>query len=174
MNRHARRGFSLIELLVVIAIIAIMMAIAVPSFGSSVRASRERTAIQRLTQDFMWARGASASNDASTLLAGTSGTPTLKVKVFSDCSWITTVNNVQDPKHTVDSTAIASIAPNVSCAVSGTTMPVTFQFTSQGFVSPTGKLTFTGTAYQSANSQNQFVFQILYSGAMFRAASSAS
>ena len=170
MNRHARRGYSLIELLVVIAIIAIMMAMAVPSFGSSVRASRERSAIQRLTQDFMWARGASASNDASTLLSGTTGAPVLRVIVNADCSWRTTVNNVQDPKHSLDTTALAKIAPNVSCAVSGTTMPATFTFTSQGFVTPTGTLTFTGTAYAS----NPLVFQILYSGAMFRAASSAS
>jgi len=162
MIRRTQRGFSLIELLVVIAIIAIMMAIAVPSFGSSVRASRERSAVQRLTQDFMWARGASASNDASTLLTGTSGAPTLKVLVNADCTWTTTVNNTTDPKHSMTSTTLASIAPNAACTATGMTLPATFTFTPQGFVTTTGTLTFTGASTQT------FALQVLYSGAMFR------
>ena len=160
MTQRTQRGFSLIELMVVIAIIAIMMAMAVPSFGSSVRVSRERSAVQRLTQDFMWARGATASNDASTLLAGTSGSPLLQVKVLADCTWTTTVNGVQDPKHSM--TDLSAIAPGATCSGVGMAMPVTFQFTSQGFVSPTGTLTFHGASTQA------YALQVLYSGAMFR------
>lgn len=154
MTQRDRRGFSLIELLVVIAIVAIMMAMAVPSFGNSVRTSRERSAVQKLTQDFMWARGSTAAN----------GSPALKIVLKSDCSWKTTVNGVTDDAHSMTPTQLTAIAPGAVCT--GLTLPTdaNFIFTSQGTVSTTGTLTFTGATAQP------FVLQILYSGAMFRVA----
>lgn len=165
MNRRLQRGFSLIELLVVIAIIGIMLAIAVPSFGSSVRASREKSVMQHLTQDFQWARGAAASTDASTLgVPGATGTPTLTVVVRSDCSWTTAVNGTTDNNHSMTTAAVTSTAPGISCTGVGMTLPATFTFTSQGFVNTTGTLQFNTQAYSAQPAQ----FQILYSGAMFR------
>ena len=152
MTQRNRRGFSLIELLVVIAIVAIMMAMAVPSFGNGVRASRERSAVQKLTQDFMWARGATAAN----------GSPTLQIVLKANCTWKTTVNGTLDDAHSMTSTQLSAIAPSAACT--GMTLPtdVTFLFSSQGFVSSTGTLTFTGASTQV------FKLQVLYSGAMFR------
>lgn len=165
MTKLRARGFSLIELMVVVAIIAIMLAIAVPSFGSSVRTSRERSVIQRMTQDFMWARGAAGANDASSLTSkiAVSGVPLITFVVRADCSWTVKVNGIDEPDHKMDTTMVTSIAPGAVCSSpSGLALPATFTFTPQGFVNTTGTLTFTGTSGQS------FPFQILYSGAMFR------
>jgi type IV fimbrial biogenesis protein FimT len=171
MTRLRLRGFSLIELMVVIAIIAIMLAIAVPSFGNSVRASKERSVAQRMTQDFLWARGAAGANDASTLSTKivVAGVPTITFVVRSDCSWTTAINGIPEPDHTMSAAAVTAAAPGVSCGGTGLTLPATFTFTPQGFVDTTGTLLFTGTAYAAP-----LKFQILYSGAIFRAASSAS
>ena len=169
MNQRSNRGFSLIELMVVIAIIAIMAAIAVPSFGAGVRNARERSIVQRMMQDFMWARGAAATVDASTLNSSLSGPPTLTFVLKSDCSWTTAVNGTTDTKHSMTSAAVSAISTGVACSGTGLTLPATFTFTPQGFVNTTGTLTFTGTA-----TQTPLNFKILYSGAIFRAASSAS
>ena len=169
MTRRLSRGFSLIELMVVIAIIAIMVSLAVPSFGTGVRAAKERNVVQRLTQDFMWARGAAATADASTLNSSLNGAPTLTVRVNADCSWTTAVNGTTDAKHSMTTDAVTAAAPGVACSGTGLTLPATFTFTPQGFVNTTGTLIYTGTA-----TTTPLKFQILYSGAIFRAASSAS
>jgi len=170
MTRRTQRGFTLIELMVTIAVIAIMMAIAVPSFGSGVKVARERSVVQRLTQDFMWARGAAAAADASSLgVAGVTSTttPTLTLVVKADCTWTTAVNGTTDARHSMTSTALAAIAPSASCTGS-MALPATFTFTSQGFVNNSGTFTFTGA------STTAYPLQILYSGAIFRTNGSQS
>jgi len=154
MNRHPQRGFSLIELMVTVAIIAVMLAIGVPSFGTSVRAARERTVVQRMTQDFMWVRGT----------AGAATTTAAQVKIFADCHWTTTINGAADDKHSMTALQVSAQAPGVSCSGIGMALPATFDFNPQGFVSTTGTLQFIGTANPAA-----LKFEILYSGAMFRA-----
>jgi len=156
MDRRLQRGFSLIELMVTVAIIAIMLAIGVPSFGNSVHASRERSVVQRMTQDFQWARTAAATQPAT----GAAGATTVQLSIAADCSWSTKVNGTTDANHSMSPSAVTAVAPGVAC--SGIA-PATFNFTSQGFVDTTGALIFTGTAYT-----NPFRFQILSSGAMIR------
>jgi len=156
MQRPPQRGFSLIELMVTVAIIAVMLAIGVPSFGNSVRASRERSVVQRMTQDFQWARTAAATQPAT----GATGATTVQMTIAADCSWSTKVNGASDATHSMSSSAVASTAPGVAC---GGIAPATFTFTPQGFVDTTGQLTFSGTAYASP-----LKFQILSSGAMIR------
>lgn len=155
MQRRPQRGFSLIELMVTVAIIAVMLAVGVPSFGNSVRASRERNVVQRMTQDFQWARTAAATQPAT----GATGATAVQMVIATDCSWSTKVNGVADPTHSMSSAAVTAAAAGVAC---GGIAPATFNFTPQGFVDTTGALTFTGTA------SNAITFQILSSGAMFR------
>jgi type IV fimbrial biogenesis protein FimT len=156
MHRPSQRGFSLIELMVTVAIIAIMLAIGVPSFGNSVRASRERSVVQRMTQDFQWARTAAATQPAS----GATGPTSVQMTIAGDCSWSTKVNGVVDSTHSMDAATVTRAAPGVAC---GGIAPATFTFTPQGFVDTTGQLTFSGSAYSTP-----LKFQILSSGAMFR------
>ena len=49
-NMKHSRGFTLIELLITLAVLAIIMAIAVPSFNEQVRKSRRSEAIQGLSE----------------------------------------------------------------------------------------------------------------------------
>ena len=160
------RGFSLVELIIVVAVIAIMLALAVPTFSSSVQASKERGAIQKLSADFQWARGAATAPDASLynslVNAKLTGKPIVALTVNADCSWTTTINGSPDPSHSMDGGTLSTIAPNIHCTGLGLTIPANFSFDPQGFVTTTGKLTYTGASSQS------FVLQILHSGAMFR------
>ena len=167
MTRRAP-GFSLVELMIVVAIIAIMLAIAVPTFNNSVHASKERGAVQKLNADFQWARGAAAAADASLFssLVNTAlvGRPVVVLTVNGDCSWTTTINGVLDPSHSMAPTDLANAAPGIQCSGLGLPAPAAFAFDSRGFVTTTGTLTYG----DSGTSSQQFTFQILHSGAMFR------
>jgi type IV pilus assembly protein PilE len=50
MSRHAAKGFTLIELMVVLSIIAIIAAIAIPSYNEQVRKSRRADAVRTIGQ----------------------------------------------------------------------------------------------------------------------------
>ncbi len=167
-RRLPSRGFTLIELMVTIAIIGVMMALAAPSFGTAARQARERTAVQRLAQDFVWARGAAAVNNASLLDATLSGVPVVAMKIYADCTWTMSLNSTTSTAasttHSMTATALAALAPGAACTGSnGISLPATFTFAPQGSVDTTGKVTFTGATGQD------FPLQILYSGSMIRA-----
>jgi type IV fimbrial biogenesis protein FimT len=159
--KRAERGLTLIELMVTVAIIAIMLALAVPSFGNSARASRERGAVQKLAQDFAWARSAAAAADASTL-GYAAGVPVITMAIAANCTWTTAVNGTRDAAHSMDSTTLGTLAPGASCAgTNGLALPATITFSPQGYASASGSFAFTGTT-------QTFSFQILYSGSMLR------
>jgi len=164
--QHARRhaGFTLVELMITLAIIALMMVLAVPSFGSASRAARERSAVQKLVQDFAWARGAAGAGDQaalnSSLTAGV--TPTLTLTLNADCSWTTAISGTTDSVHSMTTAALSAQAPGIACAATGLTLPATFTFTAQGFVDKTGGVTLTGASGQV------FPLTIFYSGSIIR------
>ena len=163
-----RRGFSLIELMVVLAIIGIGLTLAVPYFAGASTAARERGTISKFQQDFDWGRAAAGAFNVS----GTPpGVPIVKLKLFADCHWETTVNTVLDPVHSMTTTQLAGLTPAITC-VSGSTvqptaatlpLPSTFTFTPQGFVDVTGTLTFNGSNGVS------WPLQFLLSGSVIRA-----
>jgi type IV fimbrial biogenesis protein FimT len=175
MSPHRLRsaGFSLIELMVTIAIIAIMMALAIPSIGTSVTTARERALEQKLIQDFTWARGAAGTPDAGSLISGQSGQPTLYFKVFANGTWTTYLTVPASPSTYVTENVHSMAAPlpvTMSCVGSnGLTLPATFQFTPQGtLVGPTGTITCTGGSGQV------FPMNFIYSGSVFRTYGSTS
>lgn len=144
------RGFTLIELMVTLTVVALLTLIAVPSFGNATQVSRERSAVQKLMQDFSWARSAAAA-------AGSVSSTTLTLN--ANCTWSTTVNGVADATHSMSSTSLSSLAPSMACASS---LPITFTFTPQGFVNNAGTFTYTGQSGQA------YKLQILYSGTVLR------
>ena len=149
MKRSAiRGGFSLIELMVTVAVIGFMMVLGLPSLGNSVRTSRERAAVQQFVQDFTWARGAAGSSDASLLLSGATGAPTLQLTLNADCSWTTTVNGTTEPVHTVTPSGITCTSSAVGTTIPALTYPILFKFTPQGYVAPSGNVTATGASGQ--------------------------
>jgi type IV fimbrial biogenesis protein FimT len=60
-----RRGFTLIELVVVIAIVAILSAVAAPSFRNLIAAQRVRSAASAITESLWLARSEAIKRNAS-------------------------------------------------------------------------------------------------------------
>ena len=156
-SQHTSRsgGFSLIELMVVIAIIAIGVTLAVPYFGGATTTARQRSVVDKMVQDFTWARTAAGVADASTLGYAV-GTPTITIKLWDKagggCSWTTqvAVNGsppVTDTTHSMTATDMAKLAPGITCGVATDTLtlPVTFTFDPQGFIGQTGTISYSST-----------------------------
>lgn len=166
LRRHASPGFSLFELMVVISIIGVMMALTLPSIGTSARLAKQRTVPERFLQDFAWARGAARVADATVLndatVTGLSGLPTVQIVFAADCSWTTSVTTPVNaittvPSHSMTTAQLAALgASAMTCAGAGT-----YVFTTLGFVSPTNQLTFTG-------SDRAWVMNVLSSGSIVR------
>jgi len=147
------RGFTLIELAIAISILAMLAAFALPALIRTVTNARSRSMTQKLMADFVWAR-----NSAATAANATSGT-VATFTVNADCSWSTTVNGTANTAHSMDVTTLGQMAPGLTCSA-GATLPVTFSFTPQGFVTPSSTLTYT------TNSGQNWVFQVMTSGSM--------
>lgn len=69
----AQKGFSLIELLVTIAIIAIIAAIAVPSYQDTIERNRLKETLQLVKSDIQLARGEAIKRSESVTFSTTSG-----------------------------------------------------------------------------------------------------
>lgn len=84
------QGFTLIELLVTLTVLAIMLAIAVPSFRESLESTRQRTQVNQLLADLNFARsraitmGRPVSLCAGTTACGGVATWSGHVLIFDD------------------------------------------------------------------------------------------
>jgi hypothetical protein len=141
-----------------------MIAMAVPSFGTTGRAARERGVVAKLIQDFTWSRGAAGASSANSIDPSLSSTaaPVITLTVNADCTWTTSVSGTTSAAHSMSSTQLSSLAPGMSCSSATLTLPAAFLFTSQGFVNNTGTLTVTGTTTTTTQ------LQVLYSGSIMR------
>ena len=97
-SRGRKRGFSLIELMIVVAIIAILVALALPSYQAYIRKSKRDEAQQLLmnwaNNEEIWRATNTTYADASTVL----GVPTHDYYTF-------TVTNVSATTYTLTATA---------------------------------------------------------------------
>jgi prepilin-type N-terminal cleavage/methylation domain-containing protein len=148
-TRHplTQRGFTLIELLVTIVIAAILLAVALPSFLSSIQ-SRQASAIANdLMQDIAWARGSAIS-----------GAQNVSLTLQPNCSWASAEGSpaASVPLHSKTLQQASSQAPGASCSgvpASG----LVLSFDSLGMVSTAGSVdtVVTVTTPQGASVQLQ-------------------
>ncbi|MEO7916603.1 MAG: GspH/FimT family pseudopilin [Dokdonella sp.] len=79
LSRSPRRGFGLIELMVTISIVAILLAVALPSFRTTINSNRASTQANDLIAAINLARNEAISRNRSVTVCAavtTSGTPT--------------------------------------------------------------------------------------------------
>lgn len=139
------RGFTMVELSVTIVVAALLLAVVLPNLGTTLSNSRSRTVVSKFTQDF-----ASLRNSAAT------GSPTVTLTLNADCTWSAAVAGVADTSRSMS--AQPSTA-GLSCSgLTGTALPVTFNFSPQGFVQPSASFVFTAGTGQS------WPMQVLSSG----------
>jgi prepilin-type N-terminal cleavage/methylation domain-containing protein len=137
-------GFTLLELLVVIVIVAIITALALPSFMASIRSRHDADLVSKLAQDIAWARG-----DA---IAGW----TVKLTLAADGSWSVTDNapgatSAALAEHSMSAAQLQADAPGATCAVSdcsgsaSSSCAATMTFDALGMVSgaPAGVLSYS-------------------------------
>ena len=117
-SRRRLQGVTLIELLVVIVILAIMAALALPSFGQLIVSQRIKTAASSLNAALMQTRSEALKRNKSVVLTPLLGTQW-------NTGW-----TVADPDDASKSLLQAAAVSNVS--ISG---PVSVTFTSSGRVS---------------------------------------
>ncbi len=72
-HRTRQRGMSLVELLVVLSILAILAAIAIPSFAHQLQQRRVEALVYRFIADLQLARSAAVTRSARTTIAPTDG-----------------------------------------------------------------------------------------------------
>ena len=77
-----KKGFTLMEMLIVVAIIAILAAIAIPTFSGQLEKARQATDVANIRAAYAEASVAYLSGDGDT--NGTADTPALKSKNFSE------------------------------------------------------------------------------------------
>lgn len=105
MNRRLR-GFTMVELLVAIVIIAVLLAVAVPSFREQLARRTLEGAANELSADLQYVRTQAVSNNAATALATTS------TSQYTITSGATTYKTVTlDPALTITSGVTVSYDP---------------------------------------------------------------
>lgn len=144
------KGFSLVEVLVTLTVLGLLTVLAAPRISTVFQNARAREAVNRVVQDFNWARGTAAN-----------GQNTVSMTLAADCSWTTTVNGTTDASHSMTQANLLARAPGLTCtAVSPSVLPVTFNFDA------TGKANASSTMLYTLTSGNSWRIQVLSSGSM--------
>ena len=105
-SHRSRGGFTLIELMVVIALVAIILAIAAPSFRSMIEMQRLRSITSQLVTDFQFARSEAVARRA---LVGVA----FKSNAAMTCYTVYSTPPLQQPCNCLDGPGAACAAPMV-------------------------------------------------------------
>jgi type IV pilus assembly protein PilE len=127
-RRHAQaRGFTLIELMIVVAIVAIIAAVALPSYFGSVRKSRRADAITALNQIAQAQERWRANNASYTTVLTNAG---LNVPNPSSGYYTLAVSSVSGTGYTATATAAGAQLKDTTCTSMTLTMAAgTFSYT---------------------------------------------
>lgn len=153
-------GFTLLELLVVMAVAAILLAIAAPSFLSTIQGQHANDITSQFQQDMAWAQGEALSGQS------------VGMTINADGSWTATENGSAVIAHSLTSQQLQADAPGVICTMQGGgagSCAASMTFDSTGIVSgaPAGVLQYTSGVMSSS-------FQVFASGAIVANPSYAS
>lgn len=144
------RGFTLIELLVTVTVLALIAILAAPSIGQVLSNARAREVVNRLPQDFSWARGMAAN-----------GQNTVSMTIEANCTWTVTVNGNTQADRSITQAELTARASGLSCAgAGGTALPVTFNFDATGRANASAAIDYTLTG------GNTWRIQVLSSGSI--------
>jgi len=127
-NARRRQGFTLIEIMIAVVIVAILAAIALPSFIDSVRKSRRSDAFAALgavqqAQERWRANTALYATDVQLTLATTAVPPGLGLSATSSSGYYTVVlSGTSATGYTATATAGGSQAADTACALMGVRM----------------------------------------------------
>lgn len=142
MAKFHSQGVTLIELLVTMAIVAFLALAVSPSVGTSIANARARTVAHQFVSDMAWVR----NQAAGTSITAANAFPTLTLN--ADCSWApANVNAGAIPTHSITAAYLAASVAGFSCNVPNA--PINFVFNSQGFVTPSVVLSFSGPSNTS-------------------------
>jgi len=98
-------GFTLLELIVTIAVAAIILALGVPSFLSSIRHQQVVSVTENFEQDVAWVRGQAISGASAATLT-----------LATDCSWVASTGSpAADAQHSMSAAQLATDSPGITC-----------------------------------------------------------
>ncbi len=156
-------GFTLIELLLTLVVMAVLLAVAVPSFVSLLQGQHGSDVTNQFAQDMAWAQGQALS-----------GQSPVSISLAADGSWTTSVNGSTVAAHSLSASQLQADDPGVACSVTATggkslTCKSTLSFDSIGIVTgaPVGIV-------QYSNGRSVSTFQVFASGSIVANPSHAS
>ena len=113
-----KKGFTLMEMLIVVAIIAILVAIAIPTFSGQLEKARQATDVANIRAAYAEASVKYLSGDGAT--AGTADTPALKSTDFSALDADLTIGTKKLSE--IKTEANAAKGDQITVTVNGTTV----------------------------------------------------
>ncbi len=152
---RAERGFTLVELMFTLLVMAILLAVAVPSFLSVLQGQHGTDLANQFAQDMAWAQGEALSGQVVQIVLTVNG------------SWTTTENGQAVPDHSLSMAQLQADDPGATCTLQPATAgassscAATLSFDSLGIVSgaPVGVVQYhVGSSVSS--------FQVFASGAV--------
>lgn len=145
-------GFTSLELMIVVAIVAILAALAVPSFSSTLEKQRITTAAEAILSDLRWARAEAIKRNKQIRVTFTTGSPwsyTVHADPNGDNTLLKTVSGSDLPATTLSSTNFASdyvtFDPIRGISNNGTATIISNNFSAGVIVSTLGRARICGS-----------------------------
>lgn len=147
------QGFTLVELMVTIALVAILLAIAVPSFSTLIESSRERATRDTLVSSIYAAKQQALSKRINVYLCPTTNGTSCNAALVWGSDWLV-YEDIDDNNNFSNGDIIVSYVDSKTTQIRSTTGQIRF--------SPTGHSD-ANTFLVCSNTDNTIVYQIVLS-----------